>query len=149
MTLSARRPSRHSLVTTVMVLALGCSAPRESGLLVVEHVTVIDGSGGPVLSDQSIVIRGSRIVEIGPTNQVQAGGANRVDASGAFAIPGLWDMHAHLSAAGRQSLAQYVAHGVTGVRDLGGDLETVRGWENEVAAGSIVGPQILAAGTII
>jgi hypothetical protein len=39
-----------------------------------------------------------------------------------------------------------VAHGVTGVRDLGGDWEELRRWREEVRAGERVGPRMLLAG---
>jgi imidazolonepropionase-like amidohydrolase len=135
--------------TLLLALVAACSGPTTSDLLVIENATIIDGTDGPLLVGHSIVIRGSRIIEVGPADEVGANGATRVDATGAFVIPGLWDMHTHLSSAGRASLGQYVASGVTGVRDLGGDFETVRAWRSDVAEGTIVGPQILTAGTII
>src|SRR5438094_2137604 len=47
-------------------------------------------------------------------------------ASGKYLIPGLWDMHVHT---GRRNifLPLYIANGVTGVRDMGGDLEEPTG----------------------
>ncbi|WP_078062461.1 amidohydrolase [Actinomyces provencensis] len=48
------------------------------------------GAGDPV----DVLIRGGRVVEVG--TRLHHPGADRVDGGGAFAIPGLWDAHAHL-----------------------------------------------------
>jgi imidazolonepropionase-like amidohydrolase len=62
-------------------------------------------------------------------------------------IPGLWDMHVHtVTVAGRELLSLYVANGVTGVRDMASDWPTISSWRRAIAAGSLVGPRIVAAG---
>ena len=63
-----------------------------------------------------MLIEGGRIAAIGPDLTPPAG-AQVVDATGKFAIPGLWDMHAHLNHP-EQDLAVMVAHGITGVREM-------------------------------
>jgi len=73
--------------------------------------------------------------------------ARVVDARGKFLIPGLWDMHVHTSIiGGRALLALYIANGVTGVRDMAGDWDTLTTWRREIAAGRLVGPRIVASG---
>lgn len=44
------------------------------------------------------------------------------EGAGKFLIPGLWDMHVHLSKAGENTLPLFIANGVTSVRDMGGNL---------------------------
>ncbi len=74
-------------------------------------------------------------------------------------IPGLWDMHVHT---GRQDifLSLYIANGVTGVRDMGGDLEEPTGdlsaryirlrlWREAIERGSLVGPRFVISGFLI
>jgi imidazolonepropionase-like amidohydrolase len=74
-------------------------------------------------------------------------GARVIDGRGKFLIPGLWDMHVHTAiAGGRALLGLYVANGVTGVRDMAGDWPTLRGWRDDIAAGRLVGPRIVASG---
>ena len=48
-------------------------------------------------------------------------GAEIVNGRGKFLMPGLWDMHVHLSYARASALPLLVANGVTGVRDMGSD----------------------------
>jgi imidazolonepropionase-like amidohydrolase len=77
-------------------------------------------------------------------------GAQVVDGKSGFVIPGLWDMHVHLGNAGEAALPQFIAHGVTGVRDMGTErFEPLRQWRVEVLAQTRVGPRIVAAGPIV
>lgn len=116
--------------------------------LVIMNASVIDASGRSPRRGQSIVIQNGRIAAVGPAGSVALPrDARRVDADGRFVIPGLWDMHVHLDVpAGREVLAAYVANGVTGVRDMGGNWDTLRSWRRDIAEGRLVGPRIVASG---
>lgn len=124
--------------------------------LVLTNVTVIDATGAPAARDMTIVISGGRITRIGRTNRVRAPrGAQVIDASGKFLIPGLWDMHVHLSfyADTKQppftAFPALIANGVTGVRDVGGNLEQIDKWRKEIADGTLIGPRIFRAGPFV
>jgi len=43
----------------------------------------------------------------------------------------------------------FVANGVTGVRDVGGDLEQIDKWRKEIADGTLTGPRIFRAGPFV
>ena len=62
---------------------------------------------------------------------------------------GLWDAHTHLSLYGLDGIDSLLAHGVTGVRDLGSDLEASLAWRGEIAAGRRRGPRFYTAGVIL
>ncbi len=124
--------------------------------LVFTHVTVIDMTGAPAKSDMTVVINGDRITSIGKTGKVHIPkDARIIDATGKFLIPGLWDMHVHLSfyADTKQSpftaFPALIANGVTGVRDLGGNLEQIDKWRKEIADGMLIGPRIFRAGAFV
>jgi imidazolonepropionase-like amidohydrolase len=112
------------------------------------HVGVIDGTDSIARLDQTVVIRGMRISVVGPSpSTALPSGARVIDARGKFLIPGLWDMHVHTSIiGGRALLPLYVANGVTGVRDMAGDWDTLTKWRREIAAGRLIGPRIVASG---
>jgi imidazolonepropionase-like amidohydrolase len=76
-------------------------------------------------------------------------GTRIVDGTGKYLIPGLWDMHVHLSMAGREALPVLLAHGVTAVRDMGGNGRTVLAWRDSIAAGTLDGPRIKAPARIV
>jgi len=83
------------------------------------------------------------------------GHATVVDGRGKYLIPGLWDMHVHtvfgdwLPRDERVVLPLFVANGVTGVRDMGGDLDVLKIWRANIAAGTLLGPRMMIAGPML
>lgn len=87
--------------------------------VVIRNVTLIDGRGAPSLSHATVVIANGRIAAIGSTTSVEIPrGARVVDGAGRFLIPGMWDMHTHVTIEGSTSLGMYLASGVTSVRQV-------------------------------
>jgi imidazolonepropionase-like amidohydrolase len=115
------------------------------GRLAITHVTVIDMTGAPAKPDQTVVIEGNRIKSVG--RGAAPAGATVIDGTGKFLIPGLWDMHAHVTIPGGETLLSvYAVNGVTGLRDMNDSFSVVSGWRRRIAAGTLVGPRIVAAG---
>ncbi|OON69948.1 amidohydrolase family protein [Hymenobacter sp. CRA2] len=122
------------------------------GPVVIRNVNVVDVRAGQVISNQQVVIRGGCIDVVG--RQAPAGGAVlTIDGRGKYLIPGLWDAHSHAltsQPAADAALAQYLVHGVTGVRDVSSArpraelAETVRA----VDAGERPGPHLVLAGVL-
>jgi len=112
------------------------------------HVSVIDGGDSVARADQTVIIRGRHIVAVGPSRITKPPpNARVIDARGKFLIPGLWDMHVHTTViGGRNMLGMYVANGVTGVRDMAGDWDTLQTWRRAIAGHRMVGPRIVASG---
>ena len=131
-------------------LASGASS-REA--LVFQHVTVIDGTGRAPQPDQTVVIVGNRIIAIGPAGRTKFDKSARViDARGKFLIPGLWDMHVHLAGVSADPswsrdtlLPLLLTNGITGVRDMGGDLDVLLSWKRDIESGKLLGPHIVAS----
>jgi hypothetical protein len=139
-------PATHARVHILGVPALSLAAFLQ--LVAITHVTAIDVDRGTARPDVTVLIDGSRITAIGPAATTPTPSSARIiNARGKYLIPGLWDMHVHtVVPTGRQLLGLYVANGVTGVRDMGGDFATIRRWRSEIAAGAVIGPRIVAAG---
>jgi imidazolonepropionase-like amidohydrolase len=145
---TAVRAGSFALVS-LLVLYCGVVDRREQSL-VITHVTVIDATGRPPMADMSVVIVGERIERIAPAHIVSlTPAAKEIDGSGKYLIPGLWDMHAHLSLYGEASLSEMIRNGVTGVLDLGGDLTQLDHWSDEVRNGQRPGPRIYRAGPFV
>ncbi len=121
------------------------TAAQTPRVIAIRNVTVIPVTGAPPIANATVVIRGERIVSIGPTAKVPRG-ARVINGTGKFLLPGFIEMHGHLSKARASSLGLFVANGVTTVRDMGGDHEELLRWRREVRAGSRLGPRILMAG---
>ncbi|HEU4539433.1 MAG TPA: amidohydrolase family protein, partial [Polyangiaceae bacterium] len=118
--------------------------------LAIEDVTVIDATGAPPRPHATVLVEDGRVVAVGPASELRAPpGARRVAGAGAFLVPGLWDMHAHLSLTAEPSLPLYVANGVTGVRDMGGDLDEIDAWQLRIASGALVGPRVARPGPLV
>ena len=117
------------------------------------HVTVIDATGNAAQPDMTLLIADQRITSIGRSNSTAIPrGAEIVDATGKFVVPGLADMHVHLTGAGEPSgsrefiIPLLLANGITTVRDMGGYLESLTPLRKEINHGKRPGPQIFFAG---
>jgi len=141
-----------SLYLFAPIFHLAAQGPATTGVppLVIRNVTVIDCTGAKPESAMTVVVRNGRIAELGEAARVKLpNGARIIDGRGKFLIPGLWDMHGHLTDAGEGALTQLIENGVTGVRDMGGDLELVQRWRREIERGTRIGPHIVAAGPML
>jgi imidazolonepropionase-like amidohydrolase len=126
------------------------SKSSKSRALVFTHVTVIDATGAPPQPDMNVIITGDRIRMVGRTGKVRIpSNAEVIDGTGKFLIPGLWDMHVHLTYYGEAALPMLVANGVTGVRDMGGDLVGIDRWREEISGGARIGPRIIRGGPFV
>lgn len=120
--------------------------------ILISNVTVIDGTGRTPSRGMSVVIAGDRIAAIGAVLKVKAPpNAVVMDGSGKYLIPGLWNMHAHLGsyADGSRELSDYLAEGVTGIRDMGSPLDDILRLRGETNDGTIMGPHLVVAGPIV
>jgi imidazolonepropionase-like amidohydrolase len=80
-----------------------------SPMIALEHVRVIDGTGAPVMLDQTILISDGKIAAMGKAGAIRIPGcAQRLDFTGYSVIPGLVGMHDHLF----YSLNYFGSHGV-------------------------------------
>lgn len=114
-----------------LCIALAAPASAAAQELALTHVTVVDVESGELRKDQTVLIRGGRIAWTGPAAEARVpAGARVMDATGKYAIPGLWDMHVHTSREGRAAhfWPQFLAYGVTGVREMGSYLDSLQHW---------------------
>jgi imidazolonepropionase-like amidohydrolase len=115
-------------------------------------VTVIPMDRERRIPGQTVVVRGDRIVEIGPTARVKVPEDGlRVDGRGKFLIPGLAEMHAHIPGGQateevvERTLLLYVAGGITTVRGMLGHPRHLE-LRARAARGDLLSPTIYAAG---
>jgi imidazolonepropionase-like amidohydrolase len=131
---------------SVLRLLLLLAASLRAETILIQNVTVIDATGAkPAV--RSVLIDGDRIARIEKKIKPPAE-ARVVDGQGKFLIPGLCDMHVHGSSF--EKFPQlFVANGVTCVRDMYTPMPSIRAVREQIAAGAIIGPRILAAGRLI
>ena len=140
----------------VFLVAVSWVVNGQESILAITHVNVIDATGAPVLADMTVIVQGERILQIGKSGQTPVPKAARaVDGRDRYLIPGLWDMHVHeifgewLPEDEKIIPLLFVANGVTGVRDMGGDLEPLKKWRARIAAGQLIGPRMIIAGPML
>ena len=136
---------RHGTFALALAACAGDASPVASGTIAITHATVIDVTSSTRHADQTVIISGNRIAAVGPAGATRVpNGVRIVDGRGGFLIPGLWDMHVHTTGPDADALLPiYVAHGVTGIRDMGADLDQLRTWRAAIGAGSLIGPRIV------
>jgi imidazolonepropionase-like amidohydrolase len=145
--------SKMVLGFVFLLAALSATAQTKTASrpVVFTHVNVIAMTGAAIIPDTTVVIAGDRITALGKSGTVHIpSDATVVDGTGKFLIPGLWDMHVHLVISGKEaSFPMYLANGVTGVRDMGGDLDLIKVWREQSKLGTASIPMIVTAGPIL
>lgn len=145
----------RNLAAALALALLLSAAPARADDVAFTHVTVVDVVKGRLIRDQVVRVASARIVEVVPAAGARIPKRIRVvDATGKFLIPGLWDMHTHLLSGVPPGCPEVtfpltVAHGVTGVREVGSYLDFLHAWREEVESGRIVGPQIVGTDRLI
>src|SRR5579863_4760087 len=143
------------------VISAICAAqtPSQSDYLYIHDVTIIDVTGGAWQTHQTVIVRGQRIVGVvadeGVGKSAEKMSGTVVDGRGKFLIPGLWDMHVHMvfgdwfPHAKEIALPLFIANGITGVRDMGGEIDVLERWRQETSTGLLLGPRIVMAGPML
>lgn len=127
--------------------------------IAISDVTIVDVVEGKLIPDQTIIISGQQITGLGHADSFSIPGhATIIDAKGKYLIPGLWDMHVHLddkpglyftNEDKQITLDVLIAHGIVGVRDMGGNLRQLAEWKRQATNQQILVPHIIAAGPYV
>ncbi len=114
------------------------------------NATLVDAVNG-VRASQTVVFDGDRITFVGPTTNAPAA-ARSIDATGQFLIPGLWDMHVHLTYDDRFTEIMpesFLRYGVTSVRDTGGLLEKLLPVVERMRSLDTLAPRVYFSGPLL
>lgn len=138
-------------------LAAICFAQSPAtGVVTIANVTVIDTTGGPPQLHRTVTVRNGSIIDIrDSTLPKRKERGVEVNGTGKYLIPGLWDMHVHMVFGdwfprGKEvTLPLFIANGITGVRDMGGELDVLQQWRKEISAGTLLGPRIVMSGPML
>ena len=138
-----------------------------AGQLAIQHLRIIDGTGGAPIEDATLLIDGAKIGAILPSGSAVPAGFKTLDGTGETALPGLVGMHNHLYYLQRPNLDPtgrfeqpiiipqmtfsaprlYLANGVTTMRTTGSvETYTDLALKREIDAGHLVGPHIDVTG---
>ena len=138
-----------------------------AGQIAIQHLRIIDGTGGPAVEDATLLIDGSKIGAVLPAGSAVPAGYKTLDGTGETALPGLVGMHNHLFYLQRPNLDAsgkfdqpiivpqmtfsaprlYLANGVTTMRTTGSvETYTDLALKREIDAGHLVGPHLDVTG---
>jgi imidazolonepropionase-like amidohydrolase len=121
-------------------------ARKPKGPLAFVHANLFDAESAQVLPNRTVVVTGNRISAVGADGAVKVpANAQVIDAAGKTLMPGLWDMHVHLSPG--DGLLD-MACGVTSVRDLANDTDALLAMRKRFDEGTEIGPRVVMAGFI-
>jgi imidazolonepropionase-like amidohydrolase len=171
---SAGERCRRGRRAAVFTLALatfsgaGVTDARAStpGRVLVRPGHVLDVRTGRLLSGQTVVVDGDRIVQVAASGSIPATAADTtIDLPGATLLPGLIDMHTHLTfdlsslgyaglgistpreaLRGARNARRTLEAGFTTVRNLGANDYADVALRDAIADGDVVGPRIVASG---
>jgi len=156
---SAGDGMRHTVLLGLLVaMGLARGAWAQDPITAFVNVSVVPMDRERVLPHQTVIVRGARIVALGPAHRVRVPPtAVRIDGKGKFLLPGLADMHTHipgLDSAGwfpdsamadaERQLFLFVANGVTTIRVMRGWAQTLT-LRDRVARGELFGPRMYVA----
>ena len=156
-----KHPIKPTVLLTVVILSLWLTVsvtgypwvlkPDRDGpnAILIDNVRIISMvPGAPDAEERrAILITEDIIKKVGPAGSLQVPpGTLIIDGTGKTIIPGLIDAHVHLW--DEAELAGYLAHGVTGIRNLSG-MPFHISLKERIEAGKILGPDFLTTGPIL
>jgi imidazolonepropionase-like amidohydrolase len=110
----------------------------------ITNANVFDAATGRSLPGSTVLIDGNRIRAVGKDGTVTIPAqAERIDAAGKALLPGLWDMHVHVTP---NDGLLHLAAGVTSVRDLANDNDGLLQMKRDIESGTAIGPRIVMRG---
>src|SRR5690242_696181 len=134
---------------SVLLLLLSSFAWAQPAPILIRGARVIDGTGAPA-REATVVILGTRIAGYRRETAPPPPGTKIIDATGQTLLPGLFDLHTHLTASAAtgvagdwgKSLKAYLASGVTSVNDYATYSEQFWPMRQLLATGTLMGPRI-------
>ena len=138
-------PARARLL--LLSLCAACQRTGRTSDVAINHVTVVDVTRGILFPERTVLVRGSYIVGVDSNPPTATLPDRTIDATGQYLIPGLWDMHVHLDDA--HTAGQLLSWGITGAREMGGELKATLALRQEIRDGRQRGPRLLVVGLLL
>jgi len=158
---------QHSVISAAVLalLAVYTIAQQSSSSTAIHAGHVLDVKTGKMLLDQTLIIQGGKIVNVGPSAETKSpANALRIDLANATLLPGLIDAHTHLTMnptfgyerlglsiprealIGAKNARLTLEAGFTTVRNVGADGYSDVALRDAINAGDVPGPRMLVSG---
>lgn len=147
-----------------VMFSCGNSPQDRTELLILKNAVLIDGTGNPPVENSIIVIEKEKIIEVTTPDKYEIpDGAKVIDLTGKYIMPGLIDMHAHVTFlinnvsdefnydrnVSEKILKDLLRYGITTVRNPGAPTKDGIKLRDDVNANILNGPRIFTAGNIL
>ncbi len=150
-----------------LLISLAAASTAGAQNLLVENVTLLDGTGAPAVAGAWVAVEDGRISAVDNSPLDTPEGAVTLNGEGRYLMPGMVDMHIHLRGGvrtppeglqeppspdfeeGLQALHGYLYSGITTLYDAGNDPDFILQLRKQEREGDIVSPRIFATGGIV
>jgi hypothetical protein len=116
-----------------------------AGTTLIKNARIFDSENAKLGAASDVLIQDSRIIAISNAGEEKRKADHVIDAGGRVLLPGLFDMHAHFSA---WDGGLHLAAGVTSIRDMGNNNDTLQQFIAQEQAGTLLAPHVIPAGFI-
>ena len=137
-----------SLCFALSALGTATAFPSQ---IAITHIAIIDVRAGTIKPDMTVLIEGDRITAVRPSKNKESLPAKEIqviDGHGKFLLPGLWDMHVHSNGEDRV-LHLLLSSGITGIRDMAGDVTRLADARRRIKSGELTSPRLVFAGPML
>ncbi|MDT7809769.1 MAG: hypothetical protein QOJ70_3582 [Acidobacteriota bacterium] len=128
---------------------------KPHGLIALTNARIVTMRGDEVIERGTVLVEDNRIKAVGARVEIPAG-AKRIDLAGKTIIPGLIDVHSHMSYDTLDIIPEKqwpywanLAYGVTTTHDPSAATQTVFAQSEMVKSGAMVGPRIFSTGFVL
>jgi imidazolonepropionase-like amidohydrolase/Tol biopolymer transport system component len=143
--------------STGIKINLQLNTDKPKGKIALKNARIITMKGDEVIENGTIVINENKIEAIGKAEDIKIpADAKVIDCNGKTIMPGIVDVHSHLSTwrlgpSPQKQWSYYanLAYGVTTTHDPSSNSEMCFSQSEMVKAGYMVGPRIYSTGTIL
>ncbi len=153
-----QKPSYFCFFSLLFLLSCNSSKMARTAAIitpdiVIKNVHVIDAKNS-LRTNMTVLVKGNKIGKIGKENSLKYNGdkAKVIDGKGKYLIPGLWDAHVHLAFIKELTPAMFdlfLAHGITSIRDTGGQLPLVLPEREKARKDPQNTPRVMLAGPLL
>ena len=138
------------LVLKILTLVVIVATNSYADTTVIVNVNIVPMTSETVLPQQTVVVTGGKIIEIGDVDSVPVPkGSTVVDGTDRFLMPGLAEMHAHVTSTAPYQVDRlstlFVANGITTIRGMLGQAGHLK-LRDQFASGEVFGPRLITSG---
>ena len=158
-----------TLLLPILIATATCEPVSREATLALVGGRLIDGTGAPAIEDGVVVMRGKRIVAVGPRSATSLpADATVLDVAGKTIMPGMIEGNGHIMFSGQSNHALYfptrshefytigarnlytsLQQGITTMRDTMDPLEEMLALREDVESGKVAGSRLFTSGTIL